>query len=74
MDCGLRGLMFSTKSSGISVLFKQKVSGNHISSVDLLSVASLFSVRSHSLLHKTCLSKGTKSSALSQIEFVLSHL
>lgn len=38
--------MFLTKFGDVSDLFKQEVSGNHISSVDLLHVASLFSLRS----------------------------
>lgn len=71
MDCGL---MFLTKFGNISDLFKQEVSWNHISSVDLLSEASLFTLRSCSIQCKTCPSRGTRSSAWSQKEPMLSHL
>ena len=66
--------MLLTEFGDFYDVLEQDVSGNHISSVDVLSVARLFSLRSYNLQHKTCPTRGTKSSNQSQIESVLSHL
>lgn len=68
MGCGLRSLMFLTEFGDFYDLLEQDVSGNHISSVVVLSVAGLFSLRSSNLQHKTCTTRGTKSANWGQIE------